>query len=50
MDDASIHAGQEADIVEDLLWQAVQAVVAFLPTAAGHPSLQTPLSQCFALL
>ena len=31
MDNASIHAGQEADIVEDMLWQTMQVVVVFLP-------------------
>ena len=32
MDNASIHTGQEADIVEDLLWEAMQVLVVFLPT------------------
>jgi transposase len=32
MDNASIHTGQEADIAEDLLWEASQVLVFFLPT------------------
>jgi transposase len=32
MDNAWIHTGQEADIVEDLLWEASQVLVVFLPT------------------
>jgi hypothetical protein len=32
MDNASIHTGQEADLVDDLPWEASQVLVIFLPT------------------
>jgi transposase len=32
VNNASIHVGQEADIVEEMLWNAMQVVMVFLPT------------------
>jgi transposase len=47
MDNASIHTGQEADIAEDLLWEASQVLVVFLPTRS--PEL-TPIELVFHIL
>jgi transposase len=47
LDNASIHIGQEADIVEDLLWNAMQVVVVFLPTRS--PELN-PIELVFHIL
>jgi transposase len=47
MDNASIHTGQEAEIVEDLLWQAMQVLVVFLPTRS--PELN-PIELVFHIL
>lgn len=47
MDNASIHTGQEADIVEDLLWETMQVLVVFLPTRS--PELN-PIELIFHIL
>ena len=47
MDNASIHTGQEAAIVEDLLWETMQVVVVFLPTRS--PELN-PIELVFHIL
>jgi transposase len=47
MDNASIHTGQEANIVEDLLWEAMQVLVVFLPTRS--PELN-PIELIFHIL
>jgi transposase len=48
MDNASIHMGAgEADIVEDLLWNAMQVLVVFLPTRS--PELN-PIELIFYIL
>jgi transposase len=47
MDNASIHTGGEADIVEDLLWHTMQVLVVFLPTRS--PELN-PIELIFHIL
>jgi transposase len=47
MDNASIHMGGEADIVEDLLWHAMQVLVIYLPTRS--PELN-PIELIFHIL
>jgi transposase len=47
MDNASIHTGGEADIVEDLLWHAMQVLVVYLPTRS--PELN-PIELVFHIL
>ena len=47
MDNASIHTGGEADIVEDLLWHAKQVLVVYLPTRS--PELN-PIELIFHIL
>jgi transposase len=47
MDNASIHTGAEADIVENLLWHVMQVLVVFLPTRS--PELN-PIELIFHIL
>jgi hypothetical protein len=47
MDNASIHTGGEADIVEELLWHVMQVLVVFLPT---EPSELNPIELIFHIL
>jgi transposase len=47
MDNASIHAGQEVNIEDDLLWEAMQVLVAFLATRS--PELN-PIELVFHIL
>ena len=47
MDNASIHTGGEAEIVEDLLWESAGVIVIFLPTRS--PELN-PIELIFHIL
>jgi transposase len=47
MDNASIHTGGEADIVEDMLWHAMEVLVVYLPTRS--PELN-PIELIFHIL
>jgi hypothetical protein len=47
MDNASIHTGQEANVAENLLWEAMQVLVVFLPTRS--PELN-PIKLAFHIL
>jgi hypothetical protein len=47
MHNASIHTGGEADIVEDLLWHAMQVLIVYLPT---RPPRLNPIELIFHTL
>jgi transposase len=47
MDNASIHTGGEAEIVEDMLWHAMEVLVVYLPTRS--PELN-PIELIFHIL
>jgi transposase len=47
MDNASIHMGGEADIVEDLIWHVMHILVFFQPTRS--PELN-PIEHIFQIL